>query len=34
MTIEARIALWALAFAILQAITALVALLVDVAAGA
>lgn len=34
MTIEARIALWALAFAILQAITALVALLVDVTAGA
>ncbi|MFI6162932.1 hypothetical protein ACIA59_23650 [Micromonospora haikouensis] len=33
MTIEARIALWALAFAIVQAITAIVALTVDVAAG-
>ncbi len=33
MTLEARIALWALAFGILQAITALVALAVDVSAG-
>nr|WTA65702.1 hypothetical protein OHB51_24775 [Micromonospora sp. NBC_00855] len=32
-TVEARIALWALAFSVLQAITALVALAVDVAAG-
>lgn len=33
MTVEARIALWALAFGVLQAFTALVALAVDVAAG-
>ncbi|MEV4387911.1 hypothetical protein AB0J68_19710 [Micromonospora sp. NPDC049580] len=34
LTVEARIALWALAFSVLQAFTALVALAVDVAAGA
>ncbi|MBM0232492.1 hypothetical protein JNW91_11815 [Micromonospora sp. STR1_7] len=32
-TVEARIALWALAFSVLQAFTALIALAVDVAAG-
>ncbi|WP_091082564.1 hypothetical protein [Micromonospora nigra] len=33
MALEARIALWALGFGVLQAVTALVALAVDVAAG-